>query len=318
MGLARYLDRHFSIKAEESLTRVGGLDFEVTKAGAGSKLALCLHGFPEHAISWRFQVPLLANMGYRVWVPNLRGYGASDTPQRKAAYGIDRLLADVAGLIEKAREDQEVSEVVILAHDWGALIAWEFAMRKVAPIDRLIIMNVPHPAVAMRHSRQWYQLKKSWYIFMFQIPGLPEWGLRRDDAQGLNGAFTNSAQNKENFPEEVLSVYRKNVLREGGPTGMINYYRANFAPGNISGFNGKAPPLIEIPVLMIWGENDIALDVRLTEGTDAFVKDLTIRHLPGISHWVQQDAPQTTNALIEPWLSDAPVPRIGDFDFPLK
>lgn len=191
-------------------------------------------------------------------------------------------------------------------------------MRKVRPIDRLVIMNVPHPAIAVRHSRNWYQIKKSWYVLAFQLPWLPEWGLRRNGAASLNAAFQDSVQNKENFTDDVLEIYRANALRPDGATGMINYYRANFGAGKLTGFDGQRPPTIDIPVLMVWGENDIALDVRLTEGTDAYVSDLTLRHLPGISHWVQQDAPETVNTMLRAWLTGAPVPFAGAFPFPLK
>ncbi len=317
MTLSAYLRKHHALAADDRMVAANGLEFEVTVAGEGNKAAICLHGFPEHAMSWRYQVPCLVELGYRVWVPNLRGYGKTSSPEGKAAYVIDNLLADVGALIDRAQADAETEEVVLLAHDWGALIAWEFAMRRTRPIDRLVVMNVPHPAVAIRHSRKWYQLKKSWYVIFFQIQGLPEWGLTRSEARTIDRAFLDSALNKNNFPEDVIDVYRENVLRPGGATAMINYYRANFGSGKLTGFDGGKPPLIEIPVLMIWGENDIALDIRLTEGTDTFVKNLTLRHLPGVSHWVQQDAPDTVNQMLEAWLTEQRVPAAGDFSFPL-
>ena len=126
-----------------ALVDANGLTFEVFTAGAASadRLALCLHGFPEHAHSWRFQMQPLADLGYRVWAPNLRGYGRSSRPPRIRDYAIEALLDDVAGLIDASG----AREVVLLGHDWGAVIAWYFAMHRVRPLSRLVIMNVPHP-----------------------------------------------------------------------------------------------------------------------------------------------------------------------------
>ena len=107
-----------------------GLRFEVDVCGSGDRLALCLHGFPEHSISWRHQLPMLADLGYRAWAPNLRGYGNSSRPEGMAAYSIECLMDDVAGLIDASG----ASETVLIAHDWGAVIAWHFAIRKLRPL----------------------------------------------------------------------------------------------------------------------------------------------------------------------------------------
>ena len=147
-----------------------GQRFELAECGSGDRLALCLHGFPELNFSWRHQMPLLAAKGWRVWAPNLRGYGASSRPEGIEAYRIDRLVEDVAALIDLSG----AREVMLVAHDWGAIIAWVFAIRQLRPLARLVIMNVPHPKCAEREIRHWHQLKKSWYIFFFQLPGLPE------------------------------------------------------------------------------------------------------------------------------------------------
>ncbi|MDA0978944.1 MAG: alpha/beta hydrolase, partial [Proteobacteria bacterium] len=120
-----------------------GLRLEVDKCGdqESRKLAICLHGFPEHAISWRYQMPVLADLGYKVWAPNMRGYGNSSIPPDVEDYALEHLMEDVGCLIDAA----DCDEVVLIAHDWGAVIAWYFAMRNVRPIHRLIICNVPHP-----------------------------------------------------------------------------------------------------------------------------------------------------------------------------
>ena len=118
------------------------LRFEVDMCGNGYQLALCLHGFPEHSFSWRHQLPMLAELGYLAWAPNLRGYGRSSRPEGMEAYGIENLMTDVADLIDASG----CRETVLIAHDWGAVIAWYFAMRRIRPLSKLIILNVPHPA----------------------------------------------------------------------------------------------------------------------------------------------------------------------------
>jgi pimeloyl-ACP methyl ester carboxylesterase len=132
-----------------------GLRFEVDMCGdqSSKKLAICLHGFPEHSVSWRNQLPMLAALGYKAWAPNMRGYGNSSIPPDKKDYAIENLLADVAALIDAA----ECDETILLAHDWGAVIAWYFAIREVRPLSKLVICNVPHPAAAAENAG-WSQL----------------------------------------------------------------------------------------------------------------------------------------------------------------
>jgi pimeloyl-ACP methyl ester carboxylesterase len=127
-----------------------GQRFELAETGDAKsfRLAILLHGFPELNFSWRHQMPVLAEKGWRVWAPNMRGYGASSKPKGVAAYRIDGLLQDVAALIDLAKAENSTTEVMLVAHDWGAIIAWMFAIRKVRSLDRLVIMNVPHPKCA--------------------------------------------------------------------------------------------------------------------------------------------------------------------------
>jgi pimeloyl-ACP methyl ester carboxylesterase len=288
------------------LVEANGLNFEVDECGEGDRLALLLHGFPESKYSWRFQIPLLARLGYRVWAPNLRGYGKSSKPQAIADYHIDRLTDDVAGLIDASG----AKTVLLVAHDWGAIIAWVFAIRRVRPIERLVIMNVPHPACFIRELRTWAQLSKSWYMFFFQIPWLPERVLGARGAEAIGNAFANMAVDKSRFPAAVTDEFRRNALEPGALRCMVNYYRASFRAG--SDVMSPSPGKVDVPVLMIWGESDSALDKKTTLGTDAYVKDLTLRYLPGVSHWVQQEAPEKVNAMMEAWLLGRPVPIEGE------
>jgi len=287
------------------VVHANGLRFHVAACGAGERLALCLHGFPECWYSWRHQLPLLARLGYRAWAPDLRGYGESDRPPQREDYAIERLLEDVAGLIDVSR----ARSTILLAHDWGAVIAWYFAMRKTRPLQRLVIMNVPHPAPMELALRGWRQKARSWYVLFFQIPRLPEALLRGRNCRAIGDAFRNMAVDKSRFPDEVLQVYRDNAARPGALTAMINYYRALVRGGGAARQGALGYPAIDTPTLMIWGEHDSALGKETTYGTDAYVRSLTICYLPNVSHWVQQEAPETANAMLEAWLTGQPVPE---------
>jgi pimeloyl-ACP methyl ester carboxylesterase len=285
--------------------KANGLSFEVDKCGEGDKLAICLHGFPEHSFSWRYQLPILAELGYEAWAPNLRGYGKSSRPHLVEDYSMDNLLEDVACLIDAAGH----KEVVLIAHDWGAVIAWQFAIHKIRPLTKLIICNVPHPGPMKKAFKNgWAQWKKSWYVFFFQIRGLPEKLLGKNDAQGVSDAIYKSAVLKEKFPDDVLDVYRRNANQPGALTAMVNYYRALLRHPKKD--QNEDIPMIEVPTLMVWGEEDVALNKETTYGTDEYVKELTLRYLPNISHWVQQEAPTEVNAMITAFLKNAPVPEM--------
>jgi len=282
----------------------GGLRFEVATAGdpASPRLALLLHGFPECAFSWREQLPFLAARGYRVWAPNQRGYGNSPMPRGVKSYRIEELVNDVASLIDASG----AREVLLAGHDWGAMVAWEFALRRPRPIERLAIFNVPHPArfrEELRHNKA--QRKRSRYALFFQLPWLPEFMLRRKNGALIDEAFRGMAVDKSRFPDEVLAVYRANALRPGGATAMLNWYRA--AGRRFRRADDPAPP-IEVPTLMVWGEQDSALGKELALGTDRYVKDLTLRFLPNVSHWVQQEAPERVNEIWGAWLDGRDVP----------
>ena len=285
-----------------------GIDLEVAVANEGGPrgLALLVHGFPEHAFSWRHQIPALVDAGYEVWAPNTRGYGNSAKPEAVAAYSVDELLADLAGLIDAAGREQ----VTLIGHDWGAVQAWMFAIRQVRPIDRLVIMNVPHPACMRRELRSFKQLRKSWYIFFFQIPWLPEKLFTARNAKAVGDAFANMAVDESRFPDRVTDVFRANAQKPGAIRSMINYYRAALRGAKDS--QSEELPVIETPTLMIWGLEDKALGRETTEGTDEHVSDLTIRYLPGVSHWVQQEAPEVVNTILLAWLDGGSVPEAGD------
>jgi pimeloyl-ACP methyl ester carboxylesterase len=250
-------------------------------------------------------MPLLADLGYRAWAPDLRGYGETDKPDGLREYAIERLLGDVAALLDASGARSSV----LIAHDWGAIIAWYFAIRRVRPLERLVIMNVPHPFAAMPAVRTWKQFIRSWYVLFFQLPWLPERLLGARGQRAIGEAFRQSCVNPERFPDAVLDVFRQAAARPGALTAMLNYYRAFIRGGGARRQKQLGSRTIEIPTLMLWGEQDVALTVETTYGTDAFVSDLTLRYLPEASHWVQQDAPETVNRMLRAWLGGGVVPE---------
>ncbi len=288
----------------ERIVTANGFDFHVTEAGTGDRLALCLHGFPELGFSWRHQLPVLADLGYRAWAPDLRGYGETrPRPHRRRDYQTPLLVDDVAALIDAANP----SETVLIGHDWGAALAWSFAIRQVRPLDRLVIMNVPHPKRMEQGLRTFRQLRKSWYMFFFQLPWLPERLLGHDGARPIGEAFSKMAVHPELFGDDVLDVYRHAAAQPGALRAMINWYRGLVLSWRQMQKTSDAT--IETPTLMVWGEQDTALGRELTDGTDQYVTNLTLRYLPDASHWVQQDQPEIVNAMLTAFLRGEPVPE---------
>lgn len=279
-----------------------GLRFAADQAGTGDDVAMLLHGFPESRFSWRHQLPFLAARGWRAIAPDLRGYGDSDRPAGTAAYRMDALVADVAALFGALGSSRRR---LLIAHDWGALIAWEVALRRAVPLDGLIILNVPHPAVLRQVLRRSpAQMLRSWYMFFFQVPFLPEALLGAAGARAVGEAIRGMAVDKAAFPDEVLEHYRANARQPGALTAMVNYYRANF----LQLWRQTQAVPIQVPTLMIWGEQDRALGLELTEGYAPYVSDFTLVRLPGVSHWVQQEAPAKVNAAIAAWLDGKGLP----------
>lgn len=274
-----------------------GLSFTIDEVGEGDAVALLLHGFPESRYSWRGQLAPLAAQGWRAAAPDLRGYGGSSRPEGRAAYRIERLMDDVAGLFDALGARRRL----LIGHDWGALIAWAFAIERVRDLDGLVIMNVPHPAIYIDHMRRgWRQRLKSWYVGVFQIPGLPEAMLTANGARAVGRTFSRTTANPAAFPPDVLDHYRQNALLPGAATAMVNYYRANTL--SLPQWGPGRARRIEVPTLMIWGEQDPFVGLKLSEGYEPYVRDLTLERLPHASHWVQQDDPEGVNQRLADWL----------------
>ncbi len=281
---------------ERTIT-ANGLSFEILECGEGDRLALFLHGFPSHAICWRDQLPALAKLGFRAWAPNQRGYGRTTRPARVADYTVEILLNDIAAIIDASG----ARSTVLIAHDWGGLLAWFFAARRIRPLDGLIILNAPHPACAAVAYRHWKQMKKGWYIMAFQIPWIPDWLLRLNRAWLVGRLMIFAAGGRKLFSDETLAFYRRNASGKGAVTAMLNWYRGMMRGGVPPELAGKFPT-IETPTLVIWGDGDVALDFSCIEDVGKYSADVTLHRLPGVSHWVQEEVPDQVNALIEAFI----------------
>ena len=270
-----------------------GVRLHYVSEGEG-KLMLMLHGFPEFWYSWRHQITAFSNH-YRVVAPDLRGYNDSDKLQSIQSYSISELTKDIAGIITNLGYEK----CILVGHDWGGAIAWYFAEQHPDMVERLIVLNIPHPAKFMEGLRTPQQLKKSWYVFFFQLPFLPELLFKWNNYKAIESAFVKMAINPSAFTDEDIQAYKKSAAKPGALTAMINYYRC-FIRQHLR--SEKSWKQLDMPTLMIWGENDTALGKELTYGTDDYVNDLTIKYIPNCSHWVQQEQPELVNQYIADFL----------------
>jgi pimeloyl-ACP methyl ester carboxylesterase len=290
------------------ILKLDGKDFEIYMCGdrSSDKLALFLHGFPEQAYSWRHQMTMMAELGYKCWAPNQRGYGMSYSPSDVASYDMGNLMADVRNFINAAN----CKTVMLIAHDWGGIVAWNYAIQKFGPIDKLVVMNIPHPFVMAREFKKWRQLKKSWYVFAFQVPFVWEYLLTRNKASFAIRVFFGDLAKRGKLNADDIEAYRRNLLRPGGLKAMLNWYQALF---RFSSINGKKlfahnKEILDAPTLMIWGERDVALGIHTTLGTKKYVKDFTIRYIPSGSHFVQNDVPDEVNRILKAWVLGEEIP----------
>lgn len=280
------------LKARRIVVSANGMEFEIFEAGAGDRLALLLHGFPQHAVMWRHLVGPLAAAGFRVWAVNQRGYGATTRPSETDAYSLEKLTTDVAALIDAARP----ASVSLIGHDWGGLIAWTVAIRSMRPIDALVVLNIPHPLCFRRALEQeWRQKLKSAYAAFFQLPWLPDRLLSAAHGALTERLMQRVAGREGVFSKEAMDIYRANVAAPGAATAMLNWYRA--AGREILEAEDLERP-IDAPTLVVWGLNDVALGESCLSGAERYVRSLRIERLPCVSHWTPEDAPEKVNALI--------------------
>lgn len=268
------------------------------------KLVILLHGFPEFWYSWRHQIPVLAPH-FRVVAPDMRGYNDSEKPKGVAHYRLDLLTADVMGLVRAFGEER----AVIVGHDWGGGVAWAFAAHYPQATERLIVLNCPHPNAFQQHLRaNLRQLRRSWYIFFFQLPYLPEFGVRLSLRRFVERAFRGMAVRKEAFPDEDLQRYVEALKKPGALTAAINYYRAGFR--DFLRHGERQFPQITSPTLLIWGEEDVALGKELTCNMEPYFTDrFEIKYIPNCSHWVQQEQPELVNQYLLEFLADRTRPE---------
>lgn len=278
------------VGATHHRVNVGEVSLHYVEAGTGP-LVILLHGFPEFWWSWRHQIPALAQAGFRVVAPDLRGYNLSDKPTDVGAYTIDRLTGDVEGLIRALGQ----KKAHIVGHDWGGGVAWSFAMGHAALVDRLAVLNCPHPAMMMQGLRTWKQLRKSWYMFFFQLPGIPERFVSANDYEYLKKALRSANPNDDDVQHYIEAARRADRLHGG-----INYYRAMMR-GVATGSNPRFTP-IQAKTMVIWGEKDAFLGKELADPGPRWVPGARVEWLPRATHWVQIDAADRVNALLVDFL----------------
>lgn len=274
---------------------VGEVRLAITEAGdpAGDPVVL-LHGFPEIGHSWRHQLPALAAAGFHAVAPDLRGYGGSDRPSAVDAYAAPKLVGDVAGLIRALGHES----AHVVGHDWGGGLAWGLAGNMPGMVRSLTILNAPVGPVSARLRREDpAQRAKSWYMLLFQFPGVAEAWLSADDFANLRQFVFDTAA-PGTFPDDEREVLVDALRRDGALTAALNYYRANMPPASWLR-DPPDPPPVPVPTMIIWGEADAYMDPVLLERSAATVTGpLRIERLPGVSHWVQQEAPDRVNELL--------------------
>ncbi|MDP9427325.1 MAG: alpha/beta hydrolase [Actinomycetota bacterium] len=270
---------------------LGDVRLHYVEAGEGP-LVVLLHGFPQTHHMWRFQIPALVEAGFRVVAPDMRGYNLSDKPDGVEKYRVHKLARDVEHLILHLGEEK----AAVVGHDWGAIVAWFVAMQYPERVEKLGILNVPHPARFFFDGFTMpKQLLKSSYMFFFQLPRLPEKAVSANDFAALRAGFRTNTVRPEAISEEDAEHYVEAISRPGALTATINYYRALFRyPFDMQALLKK----IETPTLVIWGEQDVFLSSELAEPRPLWVPKLRVERLPDASHFVAEDRPDRVNALL--------------------
>ena len=273
----------------------GRIRLHYVSAGSGRPVVL-LHGFPETHRSWDLQVPALVNASFRAITPDLRGYGESDRP--RSGYDLSTLAGDVVELIDALGG----GPVNLVGHDWGGAIAWHMAMHHASKLERVIILDCPHPALmarALRKNR--VQRRRSWYMFFFQLPVLPELWLKKNDGENLARMFRAGSPGEHAAPRELIEAEKRALLEPGRLGPALAYYRTAFRAGLpelVRGPVKRALRPIELPVTLIWGESDSCLGLELIDGTERFAPLLNVHRVANAGHFVHQERPEVVNSLL--------------------
>ena len=280
--------------------RTNGVTLHTVQAGpANGRLLILLHGFPEFWYGWRAQIGYFANLGWRVVAPDQRGYNLSDKPAGVDRYAVETLAADVVGLIQAMGQDS----AWLVGHDWGAAVAWETALRYPERVQRLGILNVPHPGVMTQYLRgNFRQMLKSWYIFYFQIPGLPEWMLSRNQYAGLSRMLRESGKTGT-FQDVDMERYIAAWSQPGSVTAMLNWYRSIFRSTAKSTFGPRTGDRrVVVPTLILWGRQDVALSAEMAQRSADLCVNGRLVYFDDATHWVQHDEPVAVNAALADFL----------------
>jgi pimeloyl-ACP methyl ester carboxylesterase len=282
----------------EGYAEIGDQRLHYVEAGDGPLIVL-LHGFPEFWYGWRQQIKPLATAGFRVVAPDMRGYNLSSRPVGVAAYDSDRLASDVRGLIH----ERGATSAFLVGHDWGGTAAWATAMNHPEIVDRLVILNAAHPRRLLQGLRTPRQLRKSWYFFYFQLPGLPESHVRARNWKFFRN-FLRAARPGAFTPQDI-ERYVEAWSQPGAATAMINYYRASVRQSPKRAEAHLRPT--QVPTLVIWGQRDRYLGPELAEPDRADVPNLDrVERLPDASHWVHHDEPERVTQLLIDFFAPAP------------
>ena len=281
--------------------QVGDVKLHYAESGGGERLVVLLHGFPECWHSWRHQLAALGGR-FRVVAPDMRGYNLSDKPPGVADYRVEKLVDDVTGLIRHFGE----REAAVVGHDWGAAVAWAVAERHPEYVWKLAALQVPPPAAWARNMTA-RQLFKSWYMFFFQLPRVPEWWIARNDFEGL-GRMLRSTARPGTFSDADVDALKSALRRPGALTAGINYYRANLRAqlARSLGAEGASDDVrVRVPTLFVYGERDFAIAPETVRGVGAYV-DAPYREvrLANANHWVQQEYPAEVNAALLSFLEE--------------
>lgn len=279
------------VELREGWAELGEVQIHYIEAGEGP-LVVLLHGFPEFWYGWRAQIGALADAGFRVVAPDMRGYNLSSKPREVSAYAGERLAADVRGLIR----ERGAERACVAGHDWGGLVAWSTAMLHPEVVERLAILNVPHPRRMLHGLRTPRQLLKSWYVLFFQLPWLPERVAQAHRWRPLRFGFEHDARPGAFSPTDI-ERYVEAWSKPGAVTAAINYYRAAFRQTPRQAEERLVP--IAAPTRVLWGERDRYLASELAEPDRGDVPNLEqVVRLPEASHWVQHDDPERISQLL--------------------
>jgi pimeloyl-ACP methyl ester carboxylesterase len=276
------------IELREGYAQVGDVNLHYVEAGDGPLIVL-LHGFPEFWYGWRQQIEPLAAAGFRVIVPDQRGYNVSSKPSGVTAYALTELVSDVIAIADQLGQDR----IFLAGHDWGAAVGWSTALLHPQRIAKLVVLNVPHPSVMRRFlSTRPRQLLRSRYMFFFQLPWLPEAVFSAFDFRIGSRALLHSSR-PATFSREDLAHYRTAWSQPGALTGMINWYRALFRTRVTF-----PDTIVRVPTRILWGERDAFLLAEMARESLAYCTNAELFPFANATHWLQHEEPARVSELL--------------------